>query len=201
MSPGSLPLPPRRGRALRPILVVRFILRFLEAMQCRQRFLEVRAMPYRHRVGTHKVRTDPPVATIYIEFFFCGNMAVVFVRQSVHLSKHFFSATQFSHGLSEPCVTNKSIVNVRVFSFYALLLELICRVVFFITFFLPVPVTVWPALPDVKVRNREEVKNRLDVLLVFCCIISQEVPARAVDDPNVPIRQTCSALCFRFNIE
>ena len=57
------------------------------------------------------------------------------------------------------------------------------------TFFLPVPVTVWPALPDVKVRDREEIQNGLDVLLVFCCIISQEVSARAVDDarrPNTP---------------
>ena len=62
-------------------------------------------------------------------------------------------------------------MNVLVFSFYALLLELICRVVFFTTF-LPVPVTVWPAFPDVKVRDREEIKNGLDVLLVLCRIIS-----------------------------
>ena len=169
-------------------------------MQGRQRFLEVRAMPYRHRVGTYKVRKYPPIATIYIEFFFCGNMRVVFVRQSVHLADQFFSATHFEHSLSEPCITDKSIVNVLVFSFYALLLELICRVVFFTTF-LPVLVTVWPALPDVKVRDREEIQNGLDVRLVLCRIISQEVPARAVDDANVPIRQTCSALCFWLNIE
>ena len=75
-------------------------------------------------------------------------------------------------------------MNVLVFSFYALLLELICRVVFFTTFFLPVLVTVWPAFPDVKVRDREEIQNGLDVLLVFCCIISQEVPTRAVDDAS-----------------
>ena len=102
---------------MRPILVVSFIFCFLEAMQCRQRFLEVRAMPFRHRIGTRKVRTYPPIATIYIEFFFCGNMGVVFVRQSVHLADHFFSATQFEHGLSEPCITDKSIVNVLVFLF------------------------------------------------------------------------------------
>ena len=161
MPPGSLPLPPREGRALRPILVVSFILCFLEAMQCRQRLFEVRAMPYGHRLGTHKVRTDPPIATIYVEFFFCGNVGVVFVRKPVHLKDYFFRATQFEHGLFEPRITDKSIVNVLVFSFYALLLELICRVVFFITFFLPVPVTVWPAFPDVQVRDREEIQNGL----------------------------------------
>ena len=120
-------------------------------------------MPYGHRVGTHKVRTDPPVATIHVEFFFCGNVGVVFVRQFVHLADHFFSATPFQHG-SEPCLTNKSIVNVKVSSFLALLLELICGMVFSSSFFLPIPVTVWSALPDVKVRDREEVKNGLYVL-------------------------------------
>ena len=75
-------------------------------------------------------------------------------------------------GFSEPCITNKSIVNAQVSSFPALLLELICSVVFSITFFLSVPVTVWSALPDVKVQDREEIKNGLDVLLVFCRIIS-----------------------------
>ena len=136
----DLPLSPWWGRALPPILIVGFILGFLEAMQGWQCFLEVKAMPYRHRVGTHKIRTYPPNATIYVDFFFCGNVGVIFVRKSVHLEDYFFRATQFEHGLSEPCITNNSIVNVLVFSFYALHLELICSVVFFTAFFLPVPV-------------------------------------------------------------
>ena len=70
---------------------------FLEALQCRQRLLEIRSMPHRHRVGTDKVRTDPPVTTIYIKFFFCGNMG-----QSVHLKDYFFRASQFAQSLSEP---------------------------------------------------------------------------------------------------
>ena len=158
-------------------------------------------MPHRHRVGTHKVRTDPPIATIYIEFFFCGNMGVVFVRQSVHLADHFFSATQLDHRLSEQRVTDKSIVNVFVLFLLTALLKMFFRVVFFTTFFLPVPVTMWPALPDVEVRDSEEIQHGLDVLLVLCCIISQEVPARAVDEANVPIRQTCSALCLWLHID
>ena len=108
---------------------------------------------------------------------------------------------KFQHGLSEPCITNEPIVNAQELSFLTLLLELICSVVFLITFFLSVSVTVWSALPDVKVRDREEIKNGLDVLLVLCRIIFQEVPARAVDDANVPIRQACSALCFGFHIK
>ena len=186
---------------MRPIFIVRIVLRFLEAVQCRQCFLGVRSMPCRHRVGIHQIRTDPPITTIHVDFFFCGNMTVVFVRKSVHLANHFFSATQFEHGFSEPCITNKSIVNILVFSFHSHLLELICSVVFFITFFLPVPVTVWPALPDVKVRDREEIKNGLDVLLVVCCVVSQGVSARAVGDAGVPMRQACSALCLWLNVD
>ena len=55
---------------------------------------------------------------------------------------------------SEPRVTDKSIVNVFILLLSTPLLELFCRVEFFATFFLPVPVTVWPALPDVEVRDR-----------------------------------------------
>ena len=162
-------------------------------MQGRQRFLEVRSMPYRHRVGIHQIRTDPPIATIYINFFFCGNMTVVFVCKSVHFKDDFFRATQLDHCLSEPRVTDKSIVNVFILFLSTPLLKLYCRVETFATF-LPVPVTVWSALLDVKVRDREEIQHGRDVLLVLCCIISQEVSTRAVDDANVPIRQACSAL-------
>ena len=110
-------------------------------------------------------------------------MCVWFSFASLSISR-ITSSVRFNSSMvfSEPCVTNKSIVNVRVSSFSALLLELIRSVVFSSTFFLPVPVTVRSAIPDVKVRDREEIENGFDVLFVFCCVISQEVSARAVDD-------------------
>ena len=185
---------------MRPIFIVRIILRFLEAVQCRQCFLEVRSMPCRHRVGIHQIRTDPPITTIDINFFFCGNMTVVFACKSVHFKDDFFRATQLDHRLSELRITDKRIVNAQELSFLTLLLELICSVVFSITF-LSVPVTVWPALPDVDVRDRGEIHHGRDVLLVFSCIILQEVSTRAVDDANVPIRQASFALCFWLNTE
>ena len=85
-------------------------------------------------------------------------------------------------------------MNVFVLFLSTPLLKLFCRVEFFATFFLPVPVTVWLVLPDVEVWDREEIQHGRDVLLVFCCIILQEVSACAVDDANVPTRQACSAL-------
>ena len=62
-TPICLPLPPWRG-TLWPLFIVLLVLRFLEAVQCRQCFLEVKLMPCRHRIEIHHVRTNPPIATI-----------------------------------------------------------------------------------------------------------------------------------------
>ena len=59
-------------------------------------------------------------------------------------------------------------MNAQEFSLLAFLFELIRDEVLVISFFLPVSVTVRSTFPDV-----EEVENGLDVLLVFCRIISQ----------------------------
>ena len=124
-------------------------------------------MPCRHRVEIHQIRTDPPIATIDINFFLCGNMTVVFACKSIHFKDDIFRATQLNHCLSERHITDKSIVNVFILFLSTPLLKLFCRVEFFAAFFLPVPVTVWPALPDVEVRDREEIQHGRDVLLNF----------------------------------
>ena len=67
-----------------------------------------------------KIRTYPPIATVYVEFFFCSVVCVILVRQFVHLANHFFSATQFDHGLSESCITDETIVNAQELSFLTL---------------------------------------------------------------------------------
>ena len=54
------------------MFIVRIVLRFREAVQCRQCFLEVRSMPSRHRVGIHQIRTDPPITTILLWQNDCG---------------------------------------------------------------------------------------------------------------------------------
>ena len=125
---------------------------FLRRCKVDNACLKSGAMPCGHRVGTHKIRTYPHQLPRYTLSSSSVAMWVVV----------FFSPICPSRGslllydpipawfFSELCVTNKSIVNVRVSSFPALLLELICSVVFSITFFLSVPVTMWSALPDGK---------------------------------------------------
>ena len=64
-------------------------------------------------------------------------VCVILVRQFVHLTNHFFSATHFNHGLSESCITNEKIVNAQEFSLLAFLFELIRDEVLVIPFFFP----------------------------------------------------------------
>ena len=92
-------------------------------------------------------------------------------------------------------------MNTQEISLLAFLVERIRDEVLVIPFFLPVAVAVGSPFLDVIIENRKEVKSELELPLVLFRVISQEVPARAVDDADVPVRQTYFALCFRFNIE
>ena len=83
----------------------------------------------------------------------------------------------------------------------AFLLERIRDVVLAVTWLLPVAVPVGSPFLDVVIGNRKEVKSVLDEFLVLLRSISQEIPARAVNDADVPVRQTYFALCFGFHIE
>ena len=94
---------------MRPIFIVRLVLRFLEAMQSRQCFLEVRLAPCRHRVEIRHVRANPPVATVDVDFCFGGNMTLVFACKPIHLEDDLFRATQLDHRFSEELVADESV--------------------------------------------------------------------------------------------
>ena len=68
----------------------------------------------------------------------------------------------------------------------ALLLQLIGNVVFLVSWLLPVTVPVRSPFLDIVVRNGK-VHRVLDEFLIILSSFSQEVPARAVDDANVPV--------------
>ena len=70
---------------------------------------------------------------------------------------------------------------------FALLLELMGDVVFLVSWLLPVTVPVRSPFLYIVVRNRKEVHRVLDEFLILTSSISQEVPARAVDDADVPV--------------
>ena len=114
-------------------------------------------------------------------------MRVVFVRQFVHFTTHFFSATDVNHVLAELFVSYESIVDTQEVPLLALLLERICDVVLVVPWLLPVTVPVGSPFLDVVIGNREEIHGVLDKSLVLLRSVSQGVPARAVDDANVPV--------------
>ena len=151
-----------------------------ELSQSCQGLFEISSMPYGHSVGSHHVRTDPPVVSIDSNFLFSDTVRVVFVRQFVHLTTYFIIAANVNHVLAELLITDEPVV---------------------IPGLLPVTVPVGSPFLDVVIGNRDEIESVLDEFLVLLRSISQEVPARAVDDADVPVRQTYFALCFGFHIE
>ena len=82
-------------------------------------------------------------------------MTVVFACKPIHLKDDLFRATQLDHRFSEELVADESVMDVVIFLLATPLLKLICCMVLFASKCFPVPVTVWPALPYVKVRDGE----------------------------------------------
>ena len=114
-------------------------------------------------------------------------VGVVFVRKVIHLATNFFSSTVVNHVLAELFVSYESVVDTQEVLLFALLLERIGDVVLAVPWLLPVTVPVGSPFLDVVIGNREEVHGVLDKSLVLLCSVAQDVPARAVDDSDVPI--------------
>ena len=114
-------------------------------------------------------------------------MRMVFVRQFVHLATHFLRATGVKHVLAELLVSDEPVVDTQIELLLAFLLERVRDEVLVIPWLLPVTVPVGSPFLYVVVGNREEIHGVLDKFLVLLCSVSQEVPARAVDDADVPV--------------
>ena len=112
---------------------------------------------------------------------------MVFVRQFVHLATHFLSAIGVKHVLAELLVSYEPVVDTQVDLLFAFLLERIRDVVLAVPWLLPVTVPVGSTFLYDVVGNGKEVHRVLDEFLIFLSSFTQEVPARAIDDANVPV--------------
>ena len=102
-------------------------------------------------------------------------MRAVFVRQFVHHTTYFFSATDVKHVLAELLVSDEPVEDTQVELLLAFLLERIRDVVLVIPWPLPVTVPVGSPFLHVVIGNREEIHGVLDKFLVLLCSVSQEV--------------------------
>ena len=114
-------------------------------------------------------------------------VGVVFVRMIIHLATNFFGSTVVNHVLAELFVSYESVVDTQQVLLLALLLERIGDAVFFVSWLLPVTVPVRSPFLYIVVRNGKEVHRVLDEFLILLCSFSQEVPACAADDADVPL--------------
>ena len=114
-------------------------------------------------------------------------VGVLFVHKVIHLATHFLGSKFINHVLSELFASYESVVNTLEVLLLALLLELMGDVVYLVSLLFPVTVPVRSPYLKVVVKKRKEVHRVLDAFLSLFCSISQEVPACAVDDADVPV--------------
>ena len=114
-------------------------------------------------------------------------VGMIFVRKSIHLATKIFGSTNFNHIPAELFISFKPVMDTLEVPLFALLLELMGDVVFLVSRLLTVSVSVRSSSLCVVVKNGKEVHRVLDEFLIFLSSFSQEVPARAVDDANVPV--------------
>ena len=91
------------------------VLRFLEVVQCRQRFLAIRLMPCRHRIEIHHVRANPRFTKVVVNFCFGGFVNVVFACNLIHLLDDLFRVTQLNHRLPDGLVADETVVDAVTF--------------------------------------------------------------------------------------
>ena len=114
-------------------------------------------------------------------------VGMIFVRMIIHVSTKIFGSTNFNHTPAELFISYKSVMDILEVPLLALLLELVGDVVFPVSQLLTVSVSVRSSFLCVVVRNGKEVHRVLDEFIVLLRSVSQEVPARAVDDADVPV--------------
>ena len=112
---------------------------------------------------------------------------MIFVRKIIHLATKIFVSTIFNHSTAKWFISYKSVMDTLEEPLLARLFQLIGDEVFLVSRLLTVSVSVRSSFLYVVVRNGKEVHRVLDEFLIFLCSFTQEVPARAVDDANVPV--------------
>ena len=114
-------------------------------------------------------------------------VGVVFVRKVIHLATIFFGSTVVNHVLAELFFSYESVVDTQEVLLFALLPERIGDEVLVTPWLLPVTVPMGLPFLYVVVRNRKKIHCVLNEFLILLCSFSQEMPARAVDDADVPV--------------
>ena len=113
-------------------------------------------------------------------------MRVVFVRQFVHLTTYFFSATDVvKHILAELLVADEPVVDTQEVLLLAFLLERIRDVVLVVLWLLPVTVPVESPFLCVVIGNREEIHGQISCSPLFRFARSARTCNRRCRRPNM----------------
>ena len=142
--PWTLPIPPyRRWTACLPLLVFVRVSRhlwffscfLLQSLQSRQCLLEIRSMPQWHSIRTSLIGMKPTFA-LKVKVFLCGRIvSVIFIRKSIPSSTKIFVS-----------MTCESVMDSLLF---ACLLQLVSRVVLFVSRLFTISTSMKSSLLDI----------------------------------------------------
>ena len=109
-------------------------------------------------------------------------------QEDPFVDKHLrFVSTIFNPSTAELFISYKSVMDTMEELLLALLLQLVGCKIFPVSRLLTVSVSVRSSFLYDVVRYGKEVHRVLDEFLIFVSFFTQEVPARAVDNANVPV--------------
>ena len=165
---------------------VELLLPSLSIAASRQCLFEVRSALHWHCIGTC-VRTKAPITFVIATFLWSQVVGMIFVRKIIHSSTNIFFSIIFNHSIAELFISYKSVMDTLKEPLLALLFQLIGDVVFPVSQFLTVSVSVRSSFLYDVVGKGKEVHRVLDEFLFFLSSFTQGVPARAIDDANVPV--------------
>ena len=129
-----------------------------------------------HSIGTLLVRMKSPITLVERVFLRGQVVGMVFIVSII-----------LNHSIAEFWISYESITDALEELLLALLLQLIGRMVFFVSRLFTISMSVRSSFLDDVLRNWKKVHRVIDELLIRPSFFVQEVPARAIKSTNVPV--------------
>ena len=95
----------------------------------------------------------PPFVLVVEVLLYCQMVGMIFIRKSIPFSAKFFVSIIFNHSITEFWISYESIMDSLEILFLASFLQLISRMVFFVSCLFPISMSMRSSLLDDLLRD------------------------------------------------
>ena len=114
-------------------------------------------------------------------------VGMIVVHKSIPLSTNIFVSTIFNHSITECFISYESIMDMHWKNFLHFLFNWLAEEYSLSSRLFTISMSVRSSFLDDVVGNGKEFHRVFDEFLIFLSSFTKEVPARAIDDANVPV--------------